>query len=175
LKDPSPKVRAAVVEVLSRTLRLFAWLVAMSGITTACCKARGWSLTPTSPISVTLSAAVVVEHRERPLSNGCSLRNGNAPDTLSVQQVRPDLLVSRCGSKATGTVESVRAFYTDGAARSCGLDKPLVHITFFGECESHDLDDATAICSSIRWYVLETQPSPGSDNSSSEGAGKPQQ
>jgi len=181
-------------------LRLFAWLVALSSITTACRKPRGWSLTPTTPISLTLSALGhhvdlrvsiqlppnyqrepgdiasdamwdTPEHRQNKdkspllslsignelLSNGCSLRNGDAPDTLSVQQVRPDLLVSRCGSKATGNVDSVRAFHTMKLPETQSSIALWCTVTFFGEYESRDLDDASSICSSIQWHVLDTQ------------------
>ena len=137
-------------------LRRCAWLlVALSSIATACRKPRGWSLTPTTPISLTMSALgdhvdlrvslqlppnyqrepgdiaslarwdtperrrnedksplLTLTITGEPLSNGCSLRKGEGPDTLSVQQVRKDLLVSRCGSRATGKVDLVHAFYT---------------------------------------------------------------
>jgi hypothetical protein len=101
------------------------------------------------------------------LSNGCSLRNRDAPETLSVQQVRPDLLVSRCGSRATGKVDYVRAFHT------MKLPEPQRSITlwctfvFYDEYESRDLDDATSICSSIQWHILDTQLPQDPDESSS--------
>jgi hypothetical protein len=207
----------------ARLRRFVLLLAALSGISTACRKPRGWSLMPATPISLTLSALGdhvdlrvsiqlppnyqrepgdiasdatwdTPEHRQNKdrspldrspllslsienevLSNGCSLRNGDVPDTLSVQQIRSDLLVSRCGSKATGTVDSVRAFYTMKLPETQRTISLWCTITFFGEYENHDLDDATSICSSIRWHVLETQPPPGSDNSSSDTAGKPSQ
>jgi hypothetical protein len=108
------------------------------------------------------------------LSNGCSLRNGDAPDTLSVQQVRPDLLVSRCGSKAAGTVDSVRAFYTMKLPESQRSITLWCTVTFFGEYENRDLDDAASICSSIQWHILDTQlPQDPGGAPSVQSAGKP--
>lgn len=198
----------------ANTLRLFAWLVVLSCITMACRKPRGWSLTPTTPSSLTLSALGhhvdlrvsiqlppnyqrepgdiasdatwdTPEHRQNKdrspllslsianelLSNGCSLRNGDAPDTLSMQQVRPDLLVSRCGSKATGKVDSVRAFYTMNLPEPQKSIALWCTVTFFGEYESRDLDDASSICRSIQWHVLDTQLPRNPDESSHEQSG----
>lgn len=198
-------------------LRVFAWLVALSSVTTSCRKPRGWSLAPTTPISLTLSALGhhvdlrvsielpanyqrepgdiasdamwdTPEHRQNKdrspllslsitgeaLSNGCSLRNGDEPDTLSVQQVRPDLLVSRCGSKATGKVDSVRAFYTMSLPETQRSVVLWCTVTFFGEYEGGDLDDATSICSSIQWRILDNQlPQDLDEPSSGQSAAQP--
>jgi len=85
-----------------------------------------------------------------PLSNGCSLRNGEAPETLSVQQGRPDLLVSRCGSRATGKVDFVHAFYTMKLPETQRSITLWCTFVFYSEYESRDLDDAATICSSIQ-------------------------
>lgn len=200
------------------TLRRFVWLlVALSCIATACRKPRGWSLTPTAPISLTMSALGdhvdlrvslqlppnyqrepgdiaslarwdTLEHRRNedksplltltitgePLSNGCSLRNGEAPDTLSARQVRKDLLVSQCGSRATGKVDFVHAFYSMSLPKTQTSITLWCTITFFGEYESRDVNDATSICSSIQWHILDTQlPQDPDESSSVQGAAKP--
>jgi hypothetical protein len=128
--------------------------------------------TPERPRNEDRSPLLTLSINGESLSNGCSLRNGDAPDTLSVQQVRPDLLVSRCGSKATGTVDSVRAFYTMKLPET---QRPITlwcTVTFFGEYEGRDLDDATSICSSVQWHVLDNQLPPD-ESSSGQSASKP--
>lgn len=193
------------------TLRRLAWLVALSSIATACRKPRGWSLTPATPISLTMSALgnhvdlrvsislppnyqrepggiasdaewrtpervrnedrsprLTLSINAEPLSNGCSLRNGDLPETLSVQQVRPDLLVSRCGSRATGKVDYVRAFHTMKLPESQRSITLWCSFIFYDEYESRDLDDAATICSSIQWHVLDTKLPQAPDESSSE-------
>lgn len=203
------------------TLRWFLWALAALSIATACRKPRGWSLTPTTPTSLTMSALgyhvdvrVSIElppnYQREPggiaseadwrtpegsgyegrspmlslsiqghdlLSDGCNLGKGQKPDTLSVQQVRPDLLVSRCGDLSTGRVDYVHAFHTMTLPAAYGIPRSIslwCTFIFHDEYESRDIDDAASICSSIRWHVLETEPPQSLDEpSSKQDASKP--
>jgi hypothetical protein len=167
-----------------------------------CRKSRDWSLTPASPVSLTLAAAgypglyvradiTLPERYERerggtesnaiwqaperqrgegksplltltlggkPYPNGCSEREGAGLDVVTTQQLRDDLLVTQCGSSTSKTIDVVNAFHRVTLPRVASQWYLWCSVTFYGEYEVRDIADASAVCSSIRWRVLEAEP-----------------
>jgi hypothetical protein len=108
---------------------------------------------------------------EQVYPNGCAPQQGGGTDVLEARQAREDLFVARCGAASSGSVGSINAFLS--------LQLPISHkqwyiwcnIIFYQEYELRDVDDAAAICSSMKWHVLEnaTPKAPSSEPASRPG------
>lgn len=115
---------------------------------------------------------------DKPYENGCSATDNPGAQPLTVQRVRKDLVVTQCGyaseDKQANKLEAVRAYVDVQLPR---MPRELAQwylwcrVLFLQEYEPRDIEDATAICSSIRWQVLDaaTPQVPSAQEPSTEG------